>query len=59
MKNKNLSNGKKLNKRELRTIVGGKEMCIDPFTGECRKYGRGCAEQQCQLIIIDPIERLF
>ncbi|MCT2406468.1 hypothetical protein NZD88_02720 [Chryseobacterium antibioticum] len=54
-----MKNLKKLNKRELRTIVGGKEMCIDPATGECMKYGRGCAEQQCQLIIIDPIDRLF
>ncbi|WP_276730399.1 hypothetical protein [Chryseobacterium carnipullorum] len=55
MKNQNLNNGKKLNKRELRTIVGGKEMCVDPSTGECRKYGRTCAELRCQLIIIDPI----
>ncbi|MBL1220687.1 hypothetical protein JET18_07545 [Chryseobacterium sp. L7] len=52
MKNK----GKKLNKRELRSIIGGKEQCIDPATGECRKYGNGCAEMKCRLIIIDPIE---
>lgn len=56
MKNLNLDKGKKLNKRELRSITGGKEMCIDPATGECRKYGRGCAEAKCQVIIIDPIE---
>lgn len=55
MKNQTLNNGKKLNNRELRTIVGGKEMCIDSATGECRKYGIGCAEKQCQLIIIDLI----
>ncbi|WP_173426479.1 hypothetical protein [Chryseobacterium angstadtii] len=55
MKNNSLNNGKKLTKRELRVITGGKEMCIDPATGECRKYGRGCAEVQCQVIIIDPI----
>lgn len=55
MKNLNLDKGKKLNKRELRSITGGKEMCIDPATGECRKYGKGCAEVKCQVIIIDPI----
>jgi len=50
MKNQNLTNGKKLNKKELRTIKGGKEQCVDPFTGECRKRGIGCAELQCQFI---------
>ena len=52
MKNSKLNNGKKLNKRELRSITGGKEMCVDPATGQCMKYGIGCAELKCQLI--DP-----
>jgi hypothetical protein len=51
---KNLNKGKRLNKKELRVITGGLEMCIDPGTGKCRKRGRGCAEQQCRLL--DPIE---
>jgi len=51
MKNQNLSHGKKLNKKELSSIKGGKEQCIDPFTGECRKYGNGCAELKCRLIL--------
>jgi bacteriocin-like protein len=53
MKNQNLTNGKKLNKKELISIKGGKEQCIDPFTGECRKYGISCAEMQCREILID------
>ena len=54
MKNQNLTSGKKLNKKQLRTILGGKEQCIDPMTGQCRKYGIGCAERICQLIEIEP-----
>ncbi|WP_345207903.1 hypothetical protein [Chryseobacterium ginsengisoli] len=53
MKNQILNNGKKLNKRELRVITGGKEQCIDPMTGQCRKIGIGCAEKICQLLPID------
>ncbi|WP_180277254.1 bacteriocin-like protein [Chryseobacterium sp. 52] len=49
-----MKNLKKLSKRELRVITGGKEMCIDSATGECRKYGNSCAEMKCRLI--DPIE---
>ncbi len=48
MKNQNLTHGKRLNKKELISIKGGKEQCIDPFTGQCRKYGIGCAEAQCR-----------
>jgi len=50
MKNQNLNNGKKLNKKQLRSITGGKEMCIDMTTGECKKYGPFCGELQCQII---------
>lgn len=53
MKNQNLQKGKKLNKRELRSITGGLEMCIDPGTGQCRKMGPSCAEIRCRLI--DPV----
>lgn len=47
MKNQNLNNGKKLNKKELRIITGGKEMCWLP-TLECSKISLACAEPQCQ-----------
>lgn len=50
MKNLNVTNGKKLNKKQLRLITGGKEICVDPGTGECRKFGIGCVELKCQLI---------
>ncbi len=53
MKNQNLNSGKKLSKKELRTIKGGKEQYIDPFTGGCRKYAIACAELQCQPTIPD------
>ncbi|WES99243.1 hypothetical protein P2W68_06400 [Chryseobacterium arthrosphaerae] len=47
MKNKINSIGKKLNKRELRVITGGKEMCLLPdFT--CKRISFNCAEPQCQ-----------
>jgi bacteriocin-like protein len=51
MKNQNLTNGKKLNKKELRSITGGLMQCIDPQTGLCRSYGRQCAESQCRFIL--------
>lgn len=51
MKNQNLTNGKKLNKRQLRSITGGLMQCIDPQTGLCRSYGRQCAESQCRFIL--------
>ncbi|MGE4512860.1 hypothetical protein [Chryseobacterium taeanense] len=50
MKNLNLNNGRKLNKKQLRSVTGGKEICVDPGTGECRKFGIGCVELKCQLI---------
>lgn len=54
MKNKNLDNGKKLNKKELRAITGGLRQCIDPMTGMCRTVGIGCAESQCRYVP-DPL----
>ncbi|MCS4300600.1 bacteriocin [Chryseobacterium sp. BIGb0232] len=51
MKNKNLNNGKKLNKKELRSITGGLRQCIDPMTGKCRIFGFGCAEIQCRPVL--------
>lgn len=48
MKNQKVLQGKKLNKKELRTITGGLQMCIDPETRLCIAYGRTCAELQCR-----------
>ena len=47
MKNQNVNNGKKLNKKELRVITGGKEMC---WLAEqvYSKISFSCAEPQCQ-----------
>lgn len=50
MKNLNVNHGKKLNKKQLRSITGGKEICTDPSTGECTKFGIGCVELKCRLI---------
>lgn len=47
MKNLDLSLGKKLNKKQLRVITGGKEMCLLPDL-TCKKYSFTCAEIQCQ-----------
>lgn len=55
MKNPNLEKGKKLNKKELRVITGGRMICIDPFTGSCKRVGAFCAEPECRP---DPIEPL-
>lgn len=48
MKNQNIQNGKKLNKKELRFITGGLMMCIDPKTNGCRIISKGCADPQCR-----------
>lgn len=48
MENHNLAKGKKLNKKELRSITGGLMMCIDPKTGGCRVISKGCADPQCR-----------
>ncbi len=47
MKKQNLANGKKLIKKELRVITGGKEMCWLPEL-VCSKISFSCAEPQCQ-----------
>lgn len=47
MKNQNLNNGKKLNKKELRVITGGKEMCLLADL-TCKRISFTCAEPQCQ-----------
>ncbi|WP_164465205.1 hypothetical protein [Chryseobacterium lactis] len=47
MKKQNVNNGKKLNKKELRVITGGKEMCWVHGLG-CSKFSISCAEPQCQ-----------
>ncbi|WP_347219554.1 hypothetical protein [Chryseobacterium sp.] len=47
MKSKSLSKGKKLDKKQLRTINGGLLMCLDPSL-RCRQYHPKCAEDQCK-----------
>ncbi|MFP3598707.1 hypothetical protein [Chryseobacterium sp. SIMBA_029] len=56
MKNQNVQKGKKLNKKELRVITGGRLDCIDPMTGNCKQISKGCAQIQCQPTppILDP-----
>lgn len=48
MKEKNLVKGKKLDKRELKTITGGLLMCMEPITRECMEYGKACEEAKCK-----------
>lgn len=45
MKNQN---GKKLTKKELRSITGGLLDCIDPATGGCKRISISCAQLQCR-----------
>ncbi len=56
MKKQNLNKGKKLNKKELRSVTGGLMRCLDPATGLCTSIGLGCFERQCRIIIDPPIE---
>lgn len=51
MKNQNLSKGKKLGKKHLRSITGGLQQCTDPYTGQCKAYGRQCAESECRYMV--------
>ncbi|UCA60957.1 hypothetical protein KB553_05365 [Chryseobacterium rhizoplanae] len=46
MEKQNLNNGKKLNKKELRTIAGGVKICS--YNGVCTQYGPSCYELACQ-----------
>jgi bacteriocin-like protein len=48
MKDQNLPQGKKLNKKQLRSITGGLLDCIDPVTGGCKKVSISCAQLQCR-----------
>ncbi|MGH1517527.1 bacteriocin [Chryseobacterium sp. JK1] len=41
--------GRKLNKKELNTIQGGRRICIPPGTTECAYYGKFCGEPECQV----------
>ncbi|WP_312991856.1 hypothetical protein [Chryseobacterium flavum] len=47
MNSQTLNKGKKLNKKELRVVSGGKEMCWLPNL-VCSKISLSCAEPQCQ-----------
>jgi bacteriocin-like protein len=50
MKNQKFNNGKKLNKKELRSIKGGLQMCLDPETRRCIDTGIRCAERECRYV---------
>lgn len=43
-----MNKGKKLNKKELRSIKGGLQMCLDPDTRQCIDTGIRCAERECR-----------
>jgi len=46
MKKQMLENGKKLSKKELKTVAGGKKICM--YNGICTQVGLTCIELQCQ-----------
>lgn len=60
MKNILLKSGKKLSKKELRTIAGGKLNCMTQETlctnppceqipfGTCTKISKNCAQEECR-----------
>ena len=45
-----LKDVKKLERKQLQSIQGGKKQCIDPQTGQCTQYGLMCAERICQAL---------
>ncbi|REC50158.1 bacteriocin [Chryseobacterium pennipullorum] len=56
-----LSKGKKLSKKELKTVNGGLgTVRCTTSTGYCKYIGPGCQEEKCQLPVpieaIDPVE---
>ncbi len=67
MKNQNLNNGKKLNKRELKMIKGGLLNCMRPIpcteqpcepappssTKNCSQFSPDCAQEICRPKIIE------
>ncbi|MDR2236891.1 MAG: hypothetical protein LBE92_12270 [Chryseobacterium sp.] len=64
MKNQNLTNAKKLSKKQLRTIAGGLLNCMEPVLctnppcdppsdpNGCTMYSPKCAQRECRV----PIE---
>jgi len=55
MKNQNLTNGKKLNKKQLRSITGGLFDCMQPIICTdppcevmCTKISPACAQKECR-----------
>ncbi|PXW18275.1 MULTISPECIES: bacteriocin [Chryseobacterium] len=48
MKNQHLNNGKKLNKKELKTIKGGVMICAGGANGGCAQIHPSCYEKQCR-----------
>ncbi|AZA83988.1 hypothetical protein C1637_15975 [Chryseobacterium lactis] len=60
MKNQNLNNGKKLNKKELKSITGGLLNCVQPVLcpdqpcepssdpNGCTIISKACAQKECR-----------
>lgn len=48
MRNQYLNNGKKLNKKELKTIKGGVMICAGGTNGKCAQIHPSCYEPQCR-----------
>lgn len=49
-----MKNAKKLNKKELKSIKGGLQMCLDHETGRCIDTGIRCAERECRYVPEPP-----
>jgi len=48
MKKQHLNNGKKLNKKELKTIKGGVMICAGGTNGKCAQIHPSCYEPKCR-----------
>lgn len=51
-----MNKGKKLNKKELRSITGGLLRCTDLNTGRCKITGTMCAEIECRYVPEPPFD---
>lgn len=51
---KDFKNGRKLNKKELRTVSGGLMRCLNLDTRRCTTTGVACAEPECRYVP-DPL----
>ncbi|WP_185145572.1 hypothetical protein [Chryseobacterium sp. G0162] len=51
-----MNKGKKLDKKALKTIMGGSYSCIDYKTGRCMITGTGCTERECWYVPEPPFD---